>query len=1257
MHALVCSLLLLAAAVPLGRAATVTLSEEAAEAGRLIGRHYSYRDYDAHHQTWTGVADRNGILYFGNKGCVLEFDGQEWRRIAVGATTFVRGLALAPDGTLYVGAVDEIGYLAASPLGGKHFVSLRDRLPPEHREFGDIWNAVATSEGVFFAAGARLLRWRDGAFHVWQAPGEASFWLHEVAGRVYVHRRGEPLCRIDGDALVPFSDTAFFRTNRVPVLLRGANGGLIACSADNGLALVAADGAVTPFLTEADAWLRREGVQTAAALSSGLLAIASRQAGVLILDREGRFVRRIDENDGLGDPLLHRIVSSGGQIWLCQNNGLTRLQDDLGRTLFGRDQGLDGTSVRAVVRHDGAIHAATGRGVFRLIPAAPRTLTNAHFTVVPGFAGRSFALLSTPHGLLSGENEGLQFLPSGAGATVVRLADSSPVVALAASTRTPDRVWAATLGGVVTLDWDGRGWRVTPPPTALRFEARSFAEFDDGTLWLGTFTRGVARVRGLDGAADSPLTVEFFKESHGLPAGHGAIHVARAGPHLVAACDNGAVLRYDAVAGRFVPAATGHKDPAVAWLTGSMPETNRSAVLEFDADGVVTRREYSPLLEDTGPLQQVFGERGGTLTWCAGADALGRHGTVTPVPITRPPGVVLRAALLDGQAAWPESHALAAGPHHLAFQFSASAFVGNPEFSSRLEGADAGWSEFSPQHTREFSNLPPGRYALHAKARNGHAIGNAEVLFRFALDRPWWLAWWTRLGAALAGLGTLGALVRWRLGALRRRNERLEQLVAARTAELRANEAQLRSTRDAAEAANRAKSAFLAHMSHELRTPLNGILGYAQVMAKDATLDRTNHERLRVISDSSHHLLHLINEVLDLSKIEAGRIELNHEPCDLPRLLNSVADIFRLRATELGLEFRTEFAAGLPANVMVDEAKLAQVLVNLLGNAFKFTPGGSVTLIVQRAAPTDAQLSTLGSQLIVFSVADTGTGIAAADLDRIFRPFVQVGAAGTGAQGTGLGLAISQRIVGLLGGELHVASEPGRGSRFWFELALAPGDGVPATAVSALAGKIVGYEGERRRVLVIDDNAINRDVLAQLLAPSGFDVRLAGSGAEGLALHEAFLPHFVLLDLRMTPMDGFAVARELRQRPGGAALKVVAVSASAFDFDRNDALRAGCDGFLPKPFGEDALLAEIGRHLGLVWVRDAAPAAGAVRQRPPASVIVELRALAAEGKVPRLRRRLAALRREDAAHAPFYDEVDGFAARFDLKRIETILAP
>ena len=420
-------------------------------------------------------------------------------------------------------------------------------------------------------------------------------------------------------------------------------------------------------------------------------------------------------------------------------------------------------------------------------------------------------------------------------------------------------------------------------------------------------------------------------------------------------------------------------------------------------------------------------------------------------------------------------------------------------------------------------------------------------------------------------------------------NQELEEKVVQRTVELDHTIARLQSSehqaveaREAALSASAAKSVFLANISHELRTPLNAILGFVQLMKRDRSLGRTSHERLDVISRSGEHLLGLINDILSISKIEAGRASLEVRPFALRRTLAGLDDLFRLRAETKRIELRFDVDPGLPDVVRGDEAKLRQVLTNLLGNAVKFTDEGSVVLRAKWA-----------ENRALFEVVDTGCGIDERDFPLLFVPFTQTQAGRDAKEGTGLGLSISRDIVGLMDGNITVRSKVGVGTTFSFDCSLPASELLSEESESRIA---VGLEeGQPEfRILVTDDSADNRDLLVALMESVGFAVRSVANGAEAVRAWETWRPHLIWMDVRMPVMDGIEATREIRARSEPIdACVIVALTASVFEQDRAELLAAGCDDFIPKPFRAEALFDAIAQRLGVRFVYESVPLAQA----------------------------------------------------------------
>ncbi|MCP4396587.1 MAG: response regulator, partial [bacterium] len=410
-------------------------------------------------------------------------------------------------------------------------------------------------------------------------------------------------------------------------------------------------------------------------------------------------------------------------------------------------------------------------------------------------------------------------------------------------------------------------------------------------------------------------------------------------------------------------------------------------------------------------------------------------------------------------------------------------------------------------------------------------------------------------------------------------------------------EESLRQAKETSEAANRAKSTFLANMSHELRTPLNAILGFARLMTRNSRIPPEEQENLAIIQRSGDHLLTLINQVLDLSKIEAGRITLNEKTFDLYKLLDELEDLFSFKAQEAGLQVLFERLDYVPQYICSDDVKLRQVLINLLSNAVKFTEEGGVAVRVRRlmiGKPSkEPNQSTIDNQqsTIAFEIEDTGPGIASDELNNLFEAFVQTESGRQAQEGTGLGLPISRKFIQLMGGDISVKSEVGHGTTFRFEIPIglveqSTSDNQQLTS----AKRVIALEAGqlRYRILVVDDKADNRKLLVKLLsslsAPnSGFELREAVNGEEAVEIRQDWEPHLIWMDLRMPVMDGYEASRIIREHDTQDT-KIIVLSASSFEDDRTRALSKGCDDFLRKPFRDSEIFDLLHKHLGVRFV-------------------------------------------------------------------------
>jgi signal transduction histidine kinase/DNA-binding response OmpR family regulator/ligand-binding sensor domain-containing protein/HPt (histidine-containing phosphotransfer) domain-containing protein len=1069
----------------------------------------------------TGIlAGHEGAVYVGAAPGVYIFDGRSWRL----AATRRQAVALAetPDGALWMADVDGALWMLATPLSPARQGWQR------RSDVGDPAVALfASNDGaVWIATPSRVLRLRGRAVE----PVAGGAELPSRPGGLLVDREGRCWVATSGGTVhwaMP-GDTAWQRAE-----LPGWPGGAFRTLAEDRRGRIWAGsyaGRVAFGTAERPwtVWDRRNGP-----FGAGVMAVLG--------DREGNVWFGLNAN-GLAQWI--------GEAW-SHRNAVDPAEPSAVRTAaFGLSRTHDGRGVLIAHFINGAerIHEKGSRNF-----DDPDGLTEDVRAIVepePGtlWAGTRFGLFESRGG---GRFRQVLKLPSGF---------------VMGFFKSPRGAWHAGTSSQGVLVHERGEWRPVPAINAALDDphVRNMTWLRNGELWVATL-RGISVFR--EGAAPLRLTAATVAA---LPSSVNALLESASGD--VWAGGTGGIAVRSGGAWRKLTEADGipgHTIYSLGLAKGGEVWAGGSAGVGRHAQGRWT------VWDSRGGLLDEECNLNGLLVNDDGSVYVGTMGGLarfdpTVGALSAPP---LLLAWRDAPARDAQGVARVSD-RALHLRWSAPWLGPRPvEYRVRVPRLREGWSAPTRDDRIDIENLAPGPWHVEVAARVDGSAAWSEPLQLLVHVAPFWHE---TLAARLAALAVVGLAVaggvRLRLRALRRHAATLEATVRERTAELAEKVELLQASEHRAQEASRAKSVFLANMSHELRTPLNGVLGFAQLMGRRAGRDDEDRRHLTIIQRSGEHLLGLINEVLSLSRIEAGRASLQEAPFDLRAMLDDLVEMLRARAEAKALSLNCEIEGGLPAAVNGDLGKLRQILLNLLGNAVKFTAKGKVTL---RAAWTDG----VGR----FDVQDTGPGIAAAEAERIFEPFVQTEVGRRAREGTGLGLGLARELARLMGGDITVDGAVGRGARFRVQVRL------PAADAAALASRQPGRvlrlaPGQPAwRILVVDDVKHNRDLLRGLIESVGYDVREAATGEEAVALWRRFEPHLIWMDKRMPGVDGLEATRRIREesaRAGGPPVKIIAHSASALSHERSEILASGCDDFVAKPFQEATIFAKMAEHLG-----------------------------------------------------------------------------
>lgn len=1185
------SFLILALLTPFFAQATTPHTQES---GILYATYFSPKEYQANPQNWAVLQKRNGVMVFGNGDGVMTFDGAQWKLLPLANNNLVRSLAFDNEERIYVGGYNEIGYLSESSKGNSSIVSLLNKLTDDQKEFGHVWNIVAADNNVYFATDKNILAWNGNIITEIKIPFENKRSFATLyQNKVLVQPAMESLLVLQNDKLNPLPGGEFYKGKRITGILPYDTNKALVCTLEDGLYLYDGEKSI-PFQSEVSNFLKENRLYKAIQLKNGNFAFGTLLRGIVIIDKQGALIHLVEKGRGLGDNAVYNLEEDRqGSLWVTLSVGISRVELQAPMTWFDERNGLTG-AVNDIIRYEGDLYAATMLGFYKLqrgssfstpssfikvdeIPTSVWAMTLQHGSL----------LLATDNGTVELKNGKYKFLDDFSGAVILP------------SRYDPSVVYVGLADGVVVLRFEAGQWKSMGSIPNVEADVGEMNEDVQGNLWLGTFSEGVIQLQFpivRDKREYLQPIVSRYGAKDGLPVGY--VQITRVGDELIFRVEpHHTVYRFDFDKTIFTHFSFKPKFPQYDSLK-HFPFTNELNGKLWMVNRTTSKSTFDFLMLTSVPAgynhelisfsrvredvdEVIYMEENGN-AWLGGLDGIVRFDYKAYPKRNLAFNVVLNAIKLNndsifytGTAHPMEAITLPYDFNTVAFSFAATTYDLHEEneYQYLLDGFDDDWSPWTRNIEASYTRISEGDYVFKVRAKNIYGDLSPETKYAFTISPPWYRHFLAYIAYAVLLVTIVYKLVKLRMRKFEREKMSLEKIIQERTTEISSKNKQLeqqaeelKTQTEQLKEMDQIKSNFFTNISHEFRTPLSLIIAPLE----RELMETTKRPETEMMYRNARRLQTLINQLLDLSKLESGKMKVFLCKNDLTTFVGTLLSSFHGLAQSKNISFRQSLPE-TPTDAYFDADKLETILNNLLSNAFKFTPEGGEVSFSMTVFENEERCE--------FTVSDTGPGIHSKDLPKIFDRFYQVDAdVQREFEGSGIGLALTKELVLLMGGDIDVSSEPGKGTKFRVALPYSQGqnsiipqeidfnyartNAAPATDPYVQNDTV---HNKTYTVLLVEDNKDLSTYLSGILEKI-YTVKVAGNGEEGLAIAKEEIPDLIISDMMMPKMDGFTLCEEMRKNEGTSHIPFILLTARSSVETRLAGLELGADDYMTKPF-------------------------------------------------------------------------------------------